>query len=128
MRNSLQLHLPREREPNPLPRRSLNPPATLHPAHGIIIATPANGAIIATVPLLRGRTDSKASANNKKGEPSSSPFLLICCVASEAALTARMFSSDAHRKSGVFSDRAALSPVESYSPPELRELTLRLYA
>ena len=43
------------------------------------------------------------------------PILQLCCVASEAALTARVFSGDAHRESGVFSFGSALSPVESCS-------------
>jgi hypothetical protein len=43
------------------------------------------------------------------------PLSLICCVVSEATRTARVFSGDAHRKSGVFSVRATLSPVESCS-------------
>jgi len=43
------------------------------------------------------------------------PHFLVCCVVSEATLTARMFSGDAHRKSGVFSFGSALSPVESCS-------------
>ena len=56
----------------------------------------------------------------QKGEPLGSPFLPICCVVSEATLTARVFSGDAHRESGVFSFRSALSPVESCSPPGAR--------
>jgi hypothetical protein len=48
------------------------------------------------------------------GEPDGSPFF-VCCVVSEATLTARVFSGDAHRKSGVFSFGSALSPVESCS-------------
>jgi hypothetical protein len=51
---------------------------------------------------------------NKNGEPDGSPFF-VCCVVSEATLTARVFSGDAHRKSGVFSFGSALSPVESCS-------------
>ena len=43
------------------------------------------------------------------------PHFFVCCVVSEATLTARMFSGDAHRKSGVFSFGSALSPVESCS-------------
>jgi len=38
------------------------------------------------------------------------------------------FSSDSHRKSGAPSFGAALSPVESYSPPEPDKLTPRLYS
>jgi len=41
------------------------------------------------------------------------PLLLICCVASEARKEHVCFAGDAHRKSGVFSFGAALSPVES---------------
>ena len=52
---------------------------------------------------------------SKKGEPGGSPFLRICCVVSEARWLHVCFASDAHRKSGVFSFGAALSPVESWS-------------
>jgi hypothetical protein len=51
----------------------------------------------------------------QKGEPGGSPVLPICCVVTEATRTARVFSGDAHRESGVFSCRAALCPVESCS-------------
>jgi hypothetical protein len=39
----------------------------------------------------------------KRGALTAPHFFLFAVVASEATLTERMFSSDAHRKSGVFS-------------------------
>jgi hypothetical protein len=56
------------------------------------------------------------------------PHFPICCVVSEATLTARMFSGDAHRESGVISFSSALSPVESCSPPEPDELMALIYS
>jgi hypothetical protein len=53
------------------------------------------------------------SACKQKGKPGGFPFLPICCVASEARQKHVCFSSDAHRKSGVFSCGSTLSPVES---------------
>jgi hypothetical protein len=38
------------------------------------------------------------------------------------------FARDSHRKSGVLSFLALLSPVDSCNPPELKELTICLYA
>ena len=38
------------------------------------------------------------------------------------------FARDSHRKSGVLSFLALLSPVDSCNPPELKELTTSLYA
>ena len=43
-------------------------------------------------------------------------------------LNFNQFVRDSHRKSGVFSFLALLSPVDSCNPPELQELTIFLYA
>ena len=50
----------------------------------------------------------------QKGEPGGSPFCQFA-VSSRKRRELRVFSGDAHRKSGVFSCRATLSPVESCS-------------
>jgi hypothetical protein len=53
-------------------------------------------------------------------------FLLLRRLTS--GLDFNQFVRDSHRKSGVFSFLALLSPVDSCNPPELEELTRRLYA
>lgn len=53
-------------------------------------------------------------------------FLLLHRLASK--LDCNQFARDSHRKSGVLSFLALLSPVDSCNPPELKELTIRLYA
>jgi hypothetical protein len=53
-------------------------------------------------------------------------FLLLRRLTSE--LDFNRFVRDSHRKSGVLSFLALLSPVDSCNPPELKELTKRLYA
>jgi hypothetical protein len=59
--------------------------------------------------------DSEKPQFIKKMGSQTAPHFQLCYVVSEAALTARVFSGDAHRKSGVFSFGSALSPVESCS-------------
>ena len=53
-------------------------------------------------------------------------FLLLRRLTSELAFN--RFVRDSHRKSGVLSCLALLSPVDSCNPPELQELTVSLYA
>ena len=53
-------------------------------------------------------------------------FLLLHRLAS--GLDFNRFVRDSHRKSGVLSLLALLSPVDSCNPPELEELTIFLYA
>jgi hypothetical protein len=53
-------------------------------------------------------------------------FLLLRRLAS--GLDFNRFARDSHRKSGVLSFVALLSPVDSCNPPELKELTISLYA
>jgi hypothetical protein len=53
-------------------------------------------------------------------------FLLLRRLAS--GLNCNRFVRDSHRKSGVLSFLALLSPVDSCNPPELEELTNCLYA
>jgi len=53
-------------------------------------------------------------------------FLLLCRLTSGLAFN--RFVRDSHRKSGVFSCLALLSPVDSCNPPELQELTVSFYA
>lgn len=53
-------------------------------------------------------------------------FLLLRRLTSGLAFN--QFARDSHRKSGVLSCLALLSPVESCNPPELQELTNCLYA
>ena len=53
-------------------------------------------------------------------------FLLLRRLTSE--LDFNRFVRDSHRKSGVLSFLALLSPVDSCNPPELKELTICLYA
>jgi hypothetical protein len=53
-------------------------------------------------------------------------FLLLRHLASR--LRFNLFARDSHRKSGVLSFLALLSPVDSCNPPELKELTKCLYA
>jgi hypothetical protein len=53
-------------------------------------------------------------------------FLLLRRLA--RGLNFNQFVRDSHRKSGVLSFLALLSPVDSCNPPELKELTVSLYA
>jgi hypothetical protein len=53
-------------------------------------------------------------------------FLFLRRLASR--LNFNQFARDSHRKSGVLSFPALLSPVDSCDPPELKELTVSLYA
>jgi len=53
-------------------------------------------------------------------------FLLLRRLTSGLAFN--RFVRDSHRKSGVLSCLALLSPVDSCNPPELQELTVSLYA
>ena len=53
-------------------------------------------------------------------------FLLLRRLASKFDFN--QFDRDSHRKSGVLSLLALLSPVDSCNPPELKELTNCLYA
>ena len=53
-------------------------------------------------------------------------FLLLRRLTS--GLDCNRFVRDSHRKSGVLSLLALLSPVDSCNPPELEELTPCLYA
>ena len=53
-------------------------------------------------------------------------FLLLRRLASR--FNFNQFARDSHRKSGVLSFLALLSPVDSCNPPELKELTISLYA
>ena len=53
-------------------------------------------------------------------------FLLLRRLASKFDFN--QFDRDSHRKSGVLSCLALLSPVDSCNPPELKELTVSLYA
>lgn len=52
-------------------------------------------------------------------------FLLLRRLTS--GLGFNRFVRDSHRKSGVLSFLALLSPVDSCNPPELKELTVSLY-
>jgi len=79
---------------------------------GTIASTPMADTIIAITHQTRNTRNCPA-LKRKKGEPGGSPSLRICCVVSEARELHVCFASDAHRKSGVFSFDAALSPVES---------------
>ncbi len=69
--------------------------------------------VIVTITLLRPNTSLKSSLEEAKGGAWRLPLLPICCVASEAHQKHVCFASDSHRKSGVLSYSAALSPVES---------------
>lgn len=62
----------------------------------------------------------------QNGKPRGFPFARLVVSSRKRRRTARVFLGDAHRKSGVLRLTAALSPVESYSPPELSELTYPL--
>jgi hypothetical protein len=53
-------------------------------------------------------------------------FLLLRRLASR--LNFNQLARDSHRKSGVLSLLVLLSPVDSCNPPELKELTISLYA
>jgi hypothetical protein len=53
-------------------------------------------------------------------------FLLLRRLTSGSGFN--RFVRDSHRKSGVLSFLALLSPVDSCNPPELQELTIPLYA
>jgi len=53
-------------------------------------------------------------------------FVLLRRLAS--GLDLNQFARDTHRKSGVLSFVSLLSPVDSCNPPELKELTICLYA
>jgi len=93
------------------------------PIAGMAVSTvphPATGRIIA----VQLELDNQYA---RKGEPQSSPFFQFA-VSSRKRRALRVFSGDAHRESGVFSYRSALSPVESCSPPELCELTPHIYS
>jgi hypothetical protein len=54
---------------------------------------------------------------------------LFCVLLRRLAtrLAFNRFARDSHRKSGVLSFVALLSPVDSCNPPELKELTICLY-
>ena len=56
------------------------------------------------------------------------PHFQFCCIVSEATLTARMFSDDAHRKSGVFQLWFGSKPGGVMLPPELDELRPLIYS
>ena len=101
--------------PGGLPR--LEPPRTT----GIRAGAAAAATITATAP--RQNHQHKDTKNRKRGA-SQLPVLLICCVASEATLTPRMFSGDAHRKSGVIQLCFGSKPGGVMLPPEPNELTL----
>jgi hypothetical protein len=51
------------------------------------------------------------------------PHFQFCCIVSEATLIARVFSDDAHRKSGVVQLWFGSKPGGVMLPPELDELT-----
>ncbi len=81
-----------------------------------MIATIAGTAIASLTTIItrvQRNTSSKAFKLKRKGEPGGSPLSVFYCVASEAPWKHACFASDAHRKSGVISCSAALSPVES---------------
>lgn len=63
--------------------------------------------------LVTPSTSKKQGIKKSKGGTWRFPPFVICCVVPEARKLHVCFASDAHRKSGVFSFGAALSPVES---------------
>jgi hypothetical protein len=99
---------------------------TAIPATPMPSATPA--AITPNSPLqenLTAKTNLRILGNTRKRGSLAAPPFANFAVSSRKRRKLRVFSGDAHRKSGVFSVRAALSPVESCSPPELRSSRLR---
>jgi hypothetical protein len=73
-------------------------------------------ASIAPVAIVTTTTRRRRTITHKMKMGSlTAPQFSNCCVVSEAMLTARVLSGDAHRESGVFSFGSALSPVESCS-------------
>jgi hypothetical protein len=95
-----------------------------------VTARMANGAIIggtSTRRISSCKLFTPFSTNKKKGGARRLPLFLVAASTRKRAACAG-FASDSHRESGVLSFRSALSPVESLSPPELYELTARLYA
>ena len=81
-----------------------------------MIATIAGTAVASfTVIITRVQrnTSSKAFTLKAKGGAWRLPFSFFYCVVSEARWRHACFANDAHRKSGVISCSAALSPVES---------------
>jgi len=56
------------------------------------------------------------------------PQFLICCVVSEATLTARVLSGNAHRESGVFQLWFSSKPGGVMLPPEPNELRVLIYS
>jgi hypothetical protein len=56
------------------------------------------------------------------------PHFQFAVIVSEATLTARVFSDDAHRKSGVYQLWFSSKPGGVMLPPEPDELTLLIYS
>jgi hypothetical protein len=56
--------------------------------------------------------------NAKRPRLAPRPFAIFAASCGEQ-LGFRLFTGDSHRKSGVFSFRSLLSPVDSSLPPEL---------
>jgi hypothetical protein len=82
-----------------------------------MIATIA-GTAVASLTVIITRVQRNTKLENihtecERGEPGGFPLSLFYCVVSEARWKHACFASDAHRKSGVISCSAALSPVES---------------
>jgi hypothetical protein len=82
-----------------------------------MIATIA-GTAVASLTVIITRVQRNTSSKTfmlkaKGGSLAASPFRFFYCVVSEARWKHTCFASDAHRKSGVISCSAALSPVES---------------
>jgi hypothetical protein len=78
------------------------------------IAGTAVASLTATITRVQRNASPKAFTLKAKGGAwRLPPFVLFYCVVSEARWKHASFASDAHRKSGVISCSAALSPVES---------------
>jgi hypothetical protein len=77
------------------------------------IAGTAVASLIAIITRVQRNTSSKIFMRKAKGGAWRLPLSLFYCVVSEARWKHACFASDAHRKSGVISCSAALSPVES---------------
>ena len=79
---------------------------------------------ITTIAVTRLR---KATTRKKMGSHQA-PHFPICRVVSEATLTARVFSGDSHRKSGVLQLWFSSKPGGVMLPPEPDELTPLIYS
>jgi hypothetical protein len=88
-----------------------------------MVASIAQAIIIIAVIRPRRATTRKAKMGSL-----TAPHFLIGCVVSKATHTARLFSGDAHRKSGVFQLWFGSKPGGVMLPPELDELTPLIYS